>query len=375
MTVDLRPYASAVPDTVVERMSRARHVLAVSHENPDADTLGAVLAIVSLTEHLGGRGTAVCTDPVPGLYGFMPGIDRFRTDPDPSESYDLLVVCDCGALDRVGDVARRHPALFAELPRVVIDHHVSNGGSGDDDWVDATSAATCEMVTLLAVRLGIPLGINGGDLAANLMAGIVMDTATFAHPNATPRTLATSAALVEAGAPLSDISRRLYRTKPDAQLKLFGLVLGRLGSIDHGRIIFSSLLEADHAAAGTIPAHSEGLIDLLSQSETADVAILFKENGSSTRISVRTRPEGPDATVLTGLFGGGGHARAAGATIEAPLDEARAVVLARAAELLTEGQGATAPRRATQPEPATQPGRATQAEPATVQGRNADDDR
>ena len=78
------------------------------------------------------------------------------------------------------------------------------------------------MVTLLAVRLGVPLDADGGALAAALMAGIVMDTATFAHPNATPRTLAVSAALVEAGAPLSDISRRLYRTKPDAQLRLFG---------------------------------------------------------------------------------------------------------------------------------------------------------
>ena len=78
------------------------------------------------------------------------------------------------------------------------------------------------------------------------MAGIVMDTATFAHPNATPRTLIVSAALVEAGAPLSDISRRLYRTKPDAQLRLFGRVLDRLETADDGRIVWSSLTEADY---------------------------------------------------------------------------------------------------------------------------------
>ena len=78
------------------------------------------------------------------------------------------------------------------------------------------------MSTLLAVRLGVDLATDGGSLATALMAGIVMDTATFAHPNATPRTLIVAAALVEAGAPLSDISRRLYRTKPDAQLRLFG---------------------------------------------------------------------------------------------------------------------------------------------------------
>ena len=190
------------------------------------------------------------------------------------------------------------------------------------------------MVTLLAVRLGVPLDAAEGRLAAALMGGIVMDTATFAHPNATPRTLAVSAALVEAGAPLSDISRRLYRTKPDAQLRLFGRVLDRLETADGGRIVWSTLTDADLAATGTQPAHSEGIIDLLAQAEDAEVAVLFKEDPRGTRLSVRTRPGGVDATVLTGLSVGGGHARAAGATIERSIDDARPLVLAEAERLV-----------------------------------------
>jgi phosphoesterase RecJ-like protein len=166
------------------------------------------------------------------------------------------------------------------------------------------------------------------------MAGIVMDTATFAHPNATPRTLAVSAALVEAGASLSDISRRLYRTKPDAQLRLFGRVLDRLETAAAGRIIHSSLVDADFEATGAQRAHSEGIIDLLAQSEEAEVAIVFKEAGDATRVSVRTKPGGVDATVLTGAFGGGGHARAAGATFPGPVDAARSKVLAEAERLV-----------------------------------------
>jgi phosphoesterase RecJ-like protein len=162
------------------------------------------------------------------------------------------------------------------------------------------------------------------------MAGIVMDTATFAHPNATPRTLVVSAALVEAGAPLSDISRRLYRSKPPEQLGLFGRVLDKLETYDEGRVVASTLLDADLEATGTQPPHSEGIIDLLAQAEVAEVAILFKEAGDTTRISVRTRPGGVDATVLTGLFGGGGHARAAGATVPLPVEQARDAVLAEA---------------------------------------------
>ena len=336
MTIDLGDYLDDVPDAVVERLGGARRVLAVGHENPDADTLGATLGVMRIVESLGGVADPVCTDPIPPLYDFLAGADRFRTDPDPRSDYDLLVVSDCGSLDRIGDVRGRHPVLFERLPRVVIDHHASNQGAGPTDWIDPAAAATCEMVTLLATRLGVPLESGDGSLAAALMAGIVMDTATFAHPNATPRTLAVSAALVEAGAPLSDISRRLYRSKPTAQLRLFGRVLDRLDRADGGRVIHSTLLDADLSATGTLPPHSEGIIDLLAQADEAEVAILFKEAGDSTRISVRTKPGGVDATVLTGKFGGGGHARAAGATVELPVDQARTAVLAEADRLAAE---------------------------------------
>jgi phosphoesterase RecJ-like protein len=332
--IDLQPWLGAVPEAVVERIRSARNVLAVGHENPDADTLGSTLAVCRMVELGGAQATAVFADPIPPIYNFVADVERARTDPDPDAAYDLLVVSDCGTLDRIGAVRERHPELFERLPRVVIDHHASNGATGPTDWIEPGSAATCEMTALLAVRLGVALSEGDGALAGQLMAGIVMDTATFAHPNTTPRTLAVSAALVEAGAPLSDISRRLYRSKPDAQLRLFGRVLARLETDANGRIIHASLFDADLEATGAIPAHSEGIIDLLAQSEEADVAIVFKEAGPATRISVRTKPGGVDATVLTGAFGGGGHARAAGATIAGTVDVARPAVLAEARRLV-----------------------------------------
>ena len=156
--VDLSILArDAVPEPVLARIRAARNVLAVSHEHPDADTLGAVLGICLIVEALGGRATAVCTDPMPPLYGFMPGIDRFRTDPDPAATYDLLVLADCASAERVGEVAARNLDLFAGLPRVIVDHHASNGTAGDADWIDPGAAATCELVALLAMRLGLPL--------------------------------------------------------------------------------------------------------------------------------------------------------------------------------------------------------------------------
>ncbi len=332
----LSAYLDAVPDEVVARLRGARRVLAVSHENPDADTLGATLGIVRIVEALGGTADAICQDEPPPLYAFMPGIERFRLDPDTTAAYDLLVISDCGALSRIGDVGVRHADLLARLPRVIVDHHASNDSAEVGDWIEPASSATCEMVTLLAARLGVPLTRDDGDLAADLIAGIVMDTSTFAHPNVTPRTLAVAAALVDAGAPLSDASRQLYRTKPEAQLRLFGRILARLESTDEGKIIWSTLTDEDVEATGALRAHSEGIIDLLSQSETAEVAILFKEAPEATRISVRTKPGGVDATVLTGAFGGGGHARASGASFDGAVDAARDAVVAEARRLVAD---------------------------------------
>jgi phosphoesterase RecJ-like protein len=315
--ISLQPWLADVPAATLDRIRAARRVLAIGHENPDADTIGASLAIARIVEAQGGLATPVCSDPIPALYAFIPGVEAFRTDPDPAVVYDLLVISDCGGLDRIGAVRERHPDLLGGLPRVV-----------------PGAAATCEMIALLALRLGVPLTAAGGALAGALMAGVVMDTATFAHPNATPRTLSVAAALVEAGAPLSDISRRLYRTKPTDQLRLFGRVLNGIESAAGGRIVHATLMAADLVATGSASSHSEGIIDLLSQAEEADIAILFKEAGPTTRVSVRTRPGGVDATELTGIFGGGGHARAAGATVEAPVGEARRRVLAEAERLI-----------------------------------------
>ena len=200
--------------------------------------------------------------------------------------------------------------------------------------MDPKSSATCEMVTLLAWRLGVPLTALDGMLATALAAGVVMDTANFQHSNTTPRTLVVAAALREAGAPISELARRLYRSKPNSQLVLIGRVLGRMQTDLDGRLVWSTLELADLTAAGSGPELSEGLVDMLAQSETAEAAILFKEAAGEMRVSVRTREGGVDATKLTGLFGGGGHARAAGATVKLPPEEARRVVLAAAATLV-----------------------------------------
>lgn len=326
----------AVPAEVPAKLLQGRRVMTVCHRDPDGDALGSSLALALLLESLGARTEAVCADPVPEMYDFMPGIERFRTAPSDDLDPDLIVVCDCGELERVGSVLTDHADLFERVPIVDIDHHISNPHFGAVDWVDADASATCEMVTLLLPHLGASFDALDGAVATNLMTGLVIDTANFQHPNTTPRTLRVAAELRAAGAPLSNIARRIYRTKPEAQLRLFGRVLAGLETSEDATVAWGVLTPADFRATGATAQMSEGLIDLLAQSQVADVAILFKDQGARTRISVRTRDGGVDATLLTGTFGGGGHARAAGATIDQRLEDAQPAVLAEAAKLVGE---------------------------------------
>lgn len=317
---------------VAEVLRGAERITAFCHENPDGDTLGAAIAIALAAERLGKQAEVVSGDPPPPFLAFLPGIDRVRRTPGLEP--DVAVVVDAGELSRIGTVVTERADWFAAARIVNIDHHVSNPGYGVAVWIDPAAAATCEMVTLLLAELGVPLD---AELATALMAGMVQDTHTFAHPNVSPRTLRVAAELLEAGAPLSAINRAVYADRPFSTLALWGLILGGIGQRAGGRIVHASMTTAMLAATGEQPTASEGFIDLLASSRLADITILFKEVGpGETRVSVRTS-ERADAVAVAAAFGGGGHARAAGCTVAAGLDAAREQVLVEAERELARG--------------------------------------
>jgi phosphoesterase RecJ-like protein len=317
---------------VAEVLRGAQRISAFCHENPDGDTLGAAIAIAMAAERLGKEAEVVSVDPPPPFLAFLPGVERVRRRPGLEP--DVAVVVDAGELSRIGSVATEEADWFARARIVNIDHHVSNPGYGDAVWIDPEAAATCELVTLLLPELGVSLDAQ---LATALMAGIVQDTHTFAHPNATARTLRVAAELVEAGAPLAAINRAVYADKPFSTLALWGLMLAGIGQRAGGRIVYASMTAAMLASTGEQPTASEGFVDLLGSTRLADVTILFKEVGpQETRVSVRTSALA-DAVAIASAFGGGGHPRAAGCTLQSGLEDAREPVLAEAERELVRG--------------------------------------
>jgi phosphoesterase RecJ-like protein len=301
----------------------AKRVTTICHENPDADTLGAAIALAIVAERLGKSAEIVSGDPVPAYLDFLPRSGDVRSVPQLEP--DVAVVVDAGDLARTGSVARDCADWLAQSTIVNIDHHVSNPGYGAVQLIDTDAAATCEIVALLLPELGVAVD---RELATVLMAGIVQDTHTFAHPNATPRTLRVAADLVAAGAQLSSINRAIYADKPFSTLRLWGLILAGAQERLGGRIVHAAMTLAMLAETGEHQTASEGFVDLLGTTRLADINVLFKEvEPRRVRVSVRTT-ERADAVAITSAFGGGGHPRAAGCTLDAPLDEARELVLA-----------------------------------------------
>jgi phosphoesterase RecJ-like protein len=309
-------------EAVVEAIRGAERITLICHENPDADTFGSALALRAVAERLGKEAEVVAADPLPSFLAGLPGAERVARTPQLEP--DVAVVVD-GPLSRTGAVARDCTDWLSRARIVNIDHHVSNDGSeAAVAWVDPDAAATCEMVALLVPALDVEID---ADMATVLAAGIVQDTHTFAHPNATPRTLRIMADLMAAGAPLSALNRAIYLDRPFSTMALWGRMLNTIAQRRDGRIVHAAQTLAMLAETGSEPSATEGFVDLLASTRDADMTVLFKETEAAhVRVSVRTT-ERADAVAVTSAFGGGGHARAAGCSLDLPLADAMARVL------------------------------------------------
>lgn len=304
-------------EAVLDALRGASRITAICHENPDADSLGSALAIRIAAERLGKQAEVVAADPVPPSLVGLPYAGEVHTTPQLEP--DVAVFVD-GPPSRTGAVIRDCGAWLDRATIVNIDHHISNDGSeAAVAYVDAEAAATCEIVAMLLPELGVEVD---DEIATVLTAGIVQDTHTFSHPNVTPRTLRVGADLLAAGAPLAALHRMIYADKQFATLALWGLMLAGISSRRDQRIVYATLTQEMLVRTGNDATESENFIDLLASTKAADITVLLKEGDASrVRVSVRTSAKA-DAVAITSAFGGGGHARAAGCTIEGALAEA-----------------------------------------------------
>jgi phosphoesterase RecJ-like protein len=306
-------------------VNRAERFLLTTHVRPDADGLGSMLALAEVLEQTGKQVRMVISSTWPPRYNFLdPGrrIQRLGLPGDEYRQTDAVIILDTGTWSQLGDFGTLLKTLT--VPRLVIDHHISQEDLGAVRLVDVAAEATGRLVYEAIAALREPLTAR---VASLLFAALATDTGWFRHKNTTPASLALAAQLVEAGAQPTVVYDHLYENNTLPRLKLTALVLNRLLLVENGKVAFSEIRREDYAATGAVPQDSEDLVNYTRSIAGVEVGLLFMEQpAGGVKVSFRSR-ERVDVARLAEKFAGGGHRLAAGATVQGPLDTVKGAVL------------------------------------------------
>ena len=306
---------------VADAIRSGDRFLVVTHENPDGDALGSLLAAKlaldalrkDVVTYLGGQ------SPLPAEYGFMPLGELPRTVPEDAGDRVLLAL-DCANASRLGPEADR---LLGAALVLNVDHHHDNTAFGHVNAIVADASSTGEVLYDLFRELEIE---PTPEIAEALYIAIVTDTGRFQYTNTTPKAHRLAAELLERGADVHKVFQGVYESVQFAKLKLLARALERAKIYEGGRVVVSHLLRTDFSEVGAAEPYSEGIIDFLRAVEGADMAVLIREppgpGRPARRVSLRSSADELDVSAIARASGdGGGHRQAAGFSSELSIEE------------------------------------------------------
>jgi phosphoesterase RecJ-like protein len=277
-----------------------------------------------------------CADAPPAYLSFLPGVDSFARDLG-DETFDLVIALDTGELYRFGQLASTHQDFLGRVALLNIDHHLGQG-CGQVSIVETSAAATAEILVLLQQQAQLPLPTEA---ALCLLTGLMTDTGSFQFSNTTPRTLEVAATLLRHGASPLPISQKIFRERTLSQARFQAALIEQARTSCDGRLIWSWADKTTLERTGARRDEDDNASGMLRDITGVQIAVVFKsyDTPASTRISMRTNEPYNGAELCKKLSNGqgGGHARAAGATLQLPLTEAIPYVVAELEKVLQDG--------------------------------------
>jgi phosphoesterase RecJ-like protein len=315
-----RPQTSDL-QAVADALRSHDRFLLVTHENPDGDALGSLLAAKLGLDSLGKDAEMYLYGdaPLPAEYSFL-NLDELLRGAPPKLGDRVLVALDCANESRMGPDL----GLVAQAPVTVdIDHHHDNSRFGDVNLIVADASSTGEVLRDVLHELEVGLTTQ---IAEALYTALVTDTGRFQYTNTTPKALRLAAELVEAGVDFHRIFQALYESIDFIKFKLIGKAAERAQVFEGGRLVISYLLWSDFIELGAAEASAEGVIDPLREIDGAEVVALIREpprsDGAPARkVSLRTSVDEIDVSAIARLSGGGGHRQAAGFSSDRSIEE------------------------------------------------------
>jgi len=294
-------------DEMWERIASAKRVGIAGHIRPDGDCVGSCLALFNYISENYECTVDVYAEELSDCYSFLNNSDKVNTLYSDALPYDAFIALDCGARDRLGKAEKY---LKKAVLSYCIDHHGTNPGFADENLIVSDASATAEIL----FDLFNPEKISKGTAEA-LYLGIVHDTGVFKHSNTTRKTMETAGRLLEYGVSSTQIIDGTFYEKTYLQNQILGRCLMESILCMDGRVIFSKVDRKTQVFYGLSASDTDGIIDQLRITKGVEVAILLKEmNPRVWRVSMRSR-ELVDVAKICERFGGGGHVRASGCTL------------------------------------------------------------
>ena len=305
-------------DNILEEINNAESIVILTHENPDGDAIGTGLALYNALKEYG-KNPDIIIPEYPRTFSFLPGADEIKKSSD-IEKYDLAISVDCATIKMLNGFANYFENAKV---KVSIDHHSTNTMFGDLNYVspDAPACAQILLVVLNYFKIEITK-----DIGTCILTGIITDTGGFKYSSVTAETFEFVAWLLNKGINVSKIYRKVLQVKTKANFELTRMAMERLEFLEDGKVAFTYITKEDEEKVNAESGDHEGIVEVGRYIEGVEVSIFLRETDKGCKVSMRSN-EYVNVSDVCILLGGGGHVRAAGATMQCTVEQAKEKVL------------------------------------------------
>lgn len=290
-------------------LAGAKEVAIAGHVRPDGDCVGSCLGLSNyIQDNFKGVNVTVYIEKPSEVFDFLKGMDTICYDYTEDKSYDVFFALDCGDKDRLGEAVK----YFDQAKHTIcMDHHISNQGFADENYVEGQLSSTCELICNFMEEDKISI-----EAAKCLYTGIAHDTGVFQYSNTTAKTLKTVGMLIDKGFDFTKIIDETIYQKTYQQQQITGRALLESMRVLKGKVIFSAVHKKEMEFYGVTTKDLEGIVSQLRSTKGVEVAIFMYELEPRVfKVSMRSNSY-VNVSEIACFFGGGGHVRAAGCTMQ-----------------------------------------------------------
>ena len=305
-------------DNIKEEILKAQNIVILTHESPDGDAIGSSLAFYLALKQLN-KNVDVIIPEYSRTFEFLPGADEIKKE-SLNTVYDLAIALDCADIKRLNGFVNYFESA---INTISIDHHGSNKMFADYNFVNPAAPACAQILITVLEFLGVEIN---KDIGTCLLTGIITDTGGFKYPGVTAETFEFASWLLSKGVNVSEIYKRVLQIKTKSSFDLSKLAIDRLEFLEDNKIAFTYITEEDMKKVNAQTGDHEGLVDIGRDVEGVEVSIFIREEQNTYKVSLRSNNY-VNVSDVGMVFGGGGHPRAAGCTIQGTMEQVKEKII------------------------------------------------